>query len=48
MILLMASAGLRMGALPLLRIKDLESIDKYSLYKIKNKCLRHVKKFKVF
>jgi integrase len=27
MILLMASAGLRVGALPLLRIKDLESID---------------------
>jgi integrase len=36
-ILLMASAGLRMGAIPALRVKDLESIDKYS---IQNKRLR--------
>jgi site-specific recombinase XerD len=33
-ILLMASAGLRVGAIPGLRIKDLEPIDKYSIYKI--------------
>ena len=33
-ILLMASSGLRVGAVPLLRIKDLEPIDKYSIYKI--------------
>jgi hypothetical protein len=30
----MSSAGLRRGALPSLRIGDLEKIDKYSLYKI--------------
>lgn len=34
MILLMASAGLRRGALPTLRLKDLERIHKYQLYKI--------------
>lgn len=34
MILLMCSAGLRRGALPGLRIKDLQKIDKYNLYKI--------------
>ena len=34
MILLMASAGLRRGALPTLRLKDLQKIDKYQLYKI--------------
>jgi len=33
-ILLMCSAGLRRGALPLLRIRDLEKIQKYGLYKI--------------
>lgn len=33
-ILLMASSGLRVGAVPLLRIKDLGPIDKYSIYKI--------------
>ena len=33
-ILLMCSAGLRVGAIPLLRIKDLEPIDKYNIYKI--------------
>jgi integrase len=33
-ILLMASAGLRRGALPRLRIKDLTKIEKYGLYKI--------------
>ena len=33
-ILLMAQAGLRMGAIPALRIKDLEPIDRYSIYKI--------------
>jgi integrase len=33
-ILLMASAGLRVGAIPGLRIKDLVPIDKYSIYKI--------------
>jgi integrase len=32
-ILLMASGGLRVGAVPLLRNKDLEPIDKYSIYK---------------
>jgi integrase len=34
MILLMASAGLRRGALPTLRLKDLQKIEKYRLYKI--------------
>lgn len=34
MIMLMASAGLRRGALPGLRLKDLQRIDKYDLYKI--------------
>jgi integrase len=34
-ILLMASAGLRRGALPYLKIGDLERVSKYSLYKIK-------------
>jgi Phage integrase family len=33
-ILLMSSAGLRRGAIPSLRIGDLQKIDKYSLYKI--------------
>ena len=33
-ILLMASAGLRVGALPSLKIRNLERIDKYQLYKI--------------
>ena len=33
-ILLMSSAGLRRGALPRLRIKDLEKRQKYGLYKI--------------
>ncbi|HZA69619.1 MAG TPA: hypothetical protein VE548_07950, partial [Nitrososphaeraceae archaeon] len=33
-ILLMSSAGLRLGAIPLLRIKDLEPIEKYQIYKI--------------
>jgi integrase len=30
----MSSAGLRLGAIPLLRIRDLEPIDKYQIYKI--------------
>jgi integrase len=33
-ILLMCSSGVRVGALPLIRIKDLEPIDKYNIYKI--------------
>jgi integrase len=33
-ILLMASSGLRIGAIPELRFRDLEPIDKYNLYKI--------------
>lgn len=33
-ILLMCSVGLRLGAIPKLRIKDLEPIDKYQIYKI--------------
>ena len=33
-ILLLASSGVRIGAIPELRIKDLEPIDKYNLYKI--------------
>lgn len=33
-ILLMASVGLRMGALPFLKIKDLQKIGKYGLYKV--------------
>jgi integrase len=33
-ILLMASAGLRIGALPSLKIRNLEKIDRYNLYKI--------------
>jgi integrase len=33
-ILLMASAGLRRGAIPPLRIKDLQKIDQYKLYQI--------------
>ena len=33
-ILLMSSAGLRLGALPFLRIRDLEPLDKYNIYKI--------------
>jgi integrase len=33
-ILCMATAGLRMGAIPALRVKDLEPLDKYSIYKI--------------
>ena len=34
MILVMASAGLRRGALPHLRLKDIQKIPKYNLYKI--------------
>ena len=34
MILLMSSAGLRRGAISYLRIRDLQKIDKYNLYKI--------------
>ena len=34
-ILLMSSAGLRVGAVPTLRVKDLEPVDKYKLYKIR-------------
>lgn len=34
MILLMSSAGLRRGALPYLRIRDLTKIDKYNIHKI--------------
>jgi integrase len=33
-ILLMSSAGLRIGALSTLRVKDLEPIDKYQIYKV--------------
>lgn len=33
-ILLMCSAGLRLGAIPILRVKDLEPIDKYHIYKV--------------
>ena len=33
-ILLMASAGLRRGAIPPLRLKDLQRMDKFSMYKI--------------
>jgi integrase len=33
-ILLMSSAGLRLGAIPLLRIRDIIPIDKYQIYKI--------------
>jgi integrase len=33
-ILLMSSGGLRLGAIPLLRIRDIEPIDKYQIYKI--------------
>jgi integrase len=33
-ILVMCSAGLRRGAIPYLRIRDLQKIDKYQLYKI--------------
>jgi integrase len=33
-ILLMCSAGLRRGAIPRLRLRDLKKIKKYSLYKI--------------
>jgi integrase len=33
-ILLMSSAGLRAGAIPILRIRDLQFIDKYRIYKI--------------
>lgn len=34
MILLMSSAGLRIGAISILKVKDLEPIDKYNIYKI--------------
>jgi site-specific recombinase XerD len=34
-ILLMSSAGLRVGAVPGLRVKDLEPVDKYNLYKVR-------------
>ena len=34
MILLMASAGLRVGSLPSFRVKDLEPIDRYNIYKV--------------
>jgi integrase len=33
-ILLMSSAGLRVGALPTLKLRNLEKIDKYNIYKI--------------
>ena len=33
-ILVMCSAGLRVGAIPSLRIRDLEPIDKYGIYKV--------------
>jgi len=33
-ILLMASAGIRVGALPSLKIRDLQRVEKYSIYKI--------------
>lgn len=33
-ILLMASTGMRVGALPCLKIRNLERIEKYGLYKI--------------
>jgi integrase len=33
-ILLMCSGGLRVGSLPSLRIKDLEPIDRYNIYKV--------------
>ena len=33
-ILLMCSAGLRVGSIPFLRVKDLEPIDRYNLYKV--------------
>ena len=33
-ILLMSSSGVRVGAIPQLRIRDLKAIDKYSIYKI--------------
>ena len=35
MILLMASAGLRRGALPMLKIQDLTPIDSYKIYKLR-------------
>jgi len=35
MILLMSSAGLRRGALPMLKIQDLTPIDSYKIYKIR-------------
>jgi integrase len=34
LILLMASSGIRIGAIPLLRIKDLEFVDAYKIFKI--------------
>ena len=43
MILLMCSGGLRLGAIPLLRIKDLIPIDDYGIYKVK--VYPHSKKF---
>jgi integrase len=33
-ILLMSSGGLRLGAIPILRIKDLEPVEKYNIYRI--------------
>ena len=33
-ILLMSSTGIRLGAFPYLRVKDLEPIDKYNIFKI--------------
>lgn len=33
-ILLMCSGGLRVGSIPSLRVKDLEPIDKYNIYKV--------------
>jgi integrase len=33
-VLLMSSTGIRLGALPYLRVKDLEHIEKYNVYKI--------------
>jgi integrase len=34
MILLICSGGLRVGSLPFLRVKDLEPIDRYNIYKV--------------
>jgi integrase len=34
LLLLMCSSGVRVGSIPIMRIKDLEPIDKYNIYKI--------------